>query len=222
MELSLSFGAVGDIIAICGLIKGIVAALDDAHGSAKHYQNVIEHLNIIARTITEVDRILQSQSRISELDNLHSLAVSTIGQIGETLGAFDAKITKFSPSLSQSGSGNIFRDRARKVQWKIEERDVNRLHLEMMSYSSSLQILLQTTSLHLVQHGHSETYGRLDSVMTQTGTLVKGETQVFRQYVSQIKETLSRRIGFVIKIGLGLKKTTDRILAIALDLGKEL
>ncbi|GAB1314797.1 hypothetical protein MFIFM68171_05007 [Madurella fahalii] len=222
MELSLSFGAVGDIIAICGLVKGIAAALDDARGSAKHYRDLIEHLHIIARTITEIDRVFQHQSRTSGLDSLHSLAVRTAEQISETLGAFNAKIKKFHPSLSQSGSGNRFRDAARKVQWKIEERDVDKLRMEMMGYSSSLQILLQAASLHVNQHGHSETHGRLDSIMTQTRALVRGQTQGLQQCASRIKETLSGRIGFVIKIGLDLKKTTDRILAIGLDLRKEL
>lgn len=76
MELSVSFGAVGDIIAICGLIKGIVAALDDARGSPKHYQDVIEHLNITSRTIAEVDRVFRNQLRTSELDGLYPLAIN--------------------------------------------------------------------------------------------------------------------------------------------------
>jgi hypothetical protein len=40
MEVALSFGAFGDLLALSILIKDIVSALDDCRGSSREYQNL--------------------------------------------------------------------------------------------------------------------------------------------------------------------------------------
>jgi hypothetical protein len=147
MELSLSFGAVGDFIAVCNLIKTIISALDDARGSARDYANLIQDLNILSQTLLEVDNVFRNSPRVGGLHGLQALAIRTSGHIRDSLNEFGAKIKKYAPSLSCGGSGSRFRDAARKVQWKLEERDIDKFRAEILGHKTSLQILMDATSL---------------------------------------------------------------------------
>jgi hypothetical protein len=145
MEFSATFGAVGDFISIGLLIREIVSALDDARGSAKEYRGLIQSLNILNDTLTEVDKAFDGASQVSDLATLRALGRRIAGQIKTSLTDFQAKIHKFGPSLSQNGSGNFIKDVARKVQWRLEEKDVEKFRAEIGGYSGSLQILLEST-----------------------------------------------------------------------------
>jgi hypothetical protein len=53
--MPITFGAVGDIISVCLLVKDLVGALDKARGSKAEYQSVIRELQILERITLEID-----------------------------------------------------------------------------------------------------------------------------------------------------------------------
>lgn len=147
MELSLTFGAVGDFIAVCSLIKEIVTALDHTRGSASEFRDLRSQLEILATTVQEAESLFNHASQHNVLFGLRSVALQTTTQIRNSIDRFKNHVAKFGPSLSTGGSGNRVRDTGRKVQWRFKKGDVEKFQGELATYSSTLQILLQIASM---------------------------------------------------------------------------
>lgn len=54
MSAALTFGSVGDIIALCGLAIELGKALSSAHGSAKEYQSLRRDLDQFIQVLMQV------------------------------------------------------------------------------------------------------------------------------------------------------------------------
>lgn len=147
MELALTFGAVGDFLAISLLIKDIVMALDDCRGSSKAYQDLVCSLTILDDAIREVDRVFRDPRRASNNKSLSATALKGIQQIQQSLQNFNEQLQKFRPSLSQGGSGNRIKDAAKKIQFKLEEKDLEKIKGEVTGYTVALKMMLEMLTL---------------------------------------------------------------------------
>ena len=149
MELGLTFGSVGDFIAITVLIKDIVAALDDASGSAREYQHLARELDTLRLTIEEVKRTFEDPHLIHSLENLTQIALDTVAQINECLNGFLGQICKYEPTLSAGASGkrNCLKAVGRKVQWKLNEKEVEEFRAEAMGCTMALNVLLKVITV---------------------------------------------------------------------------
>ncbi|GJC96415.1 hypothetical protein ColKHC_05241 [Colletotrichum higginsianum] len=49
MEFTLTFGAVGDFIAVIEVVRSIIVALDDCRGSVKENRDVVQSLEVLRR-----------------------------------------------------------------------------------------------------------------------------------------------------------------------------
>lgn len=67
MDVGLSFGSVGDIIAICQLIAELSKALNDATGSAAQYQEICKELNGFVSLLMQVSSLSPSARRFNLL-----------------------------------------------------------------------------------------------------------------------------------------------------------
>lgn len=118
MEVTLTFGAVGDFISIGLLIKDIVSALDEHRGSAKSYRELIEGITLLGQAVQQAEQIYQDSqpSALDGLEDLVSIAKSTIAQIDTSLVSFrDGVSAKYGQSLAGGGSGNILKDVSKKI-----------------------------------------------------------------------------------------------------------
>jgi len=148
MEVALTCGAVGDFISIALLIKDIISALDECRGSAKAFRDLIEEIGLLQKNLEQIERIYQGPELPDGLESLGSIARATISQIRTCLEAFCNKVyNKYGESLAEGGSGNVFRDVSRKLQWKLEEREVEKFRSEMAGYRMSLEMFLQVTTV---------------------------------------------------------------------------
>ena len=149
MELGLTFGSVGDFIAITALIKDIVAALDDARGSAKEYQDLVRELDTLRQTLEEVQKTFEDPQLITSLENLTQIALDTVVQINECLNGFLGQICKYEPTLGTvtSGKGNRLKAVGRKAQWRLNERDVEKFRAEVMGCTMALNVLLKVITV---------------------------------------------------------------------------
>ncbi|KAK0609397.1 hypothetical protein B0T14DRAFT_541014 [Immersiella caudata] len=155
MELALTFGAVGDFLSIASLIKDIVSALDDSRGSAKAYRGLIDEITHLHKALEQVDDIYRGPDIPTGLSDLVSIAQTSISRVRDTLTAFYARICKkYDDSLSEGGSGNIFKDAARKIQFKLEEKDVIGFRAEVAGHRMSLELFLQVITVRLEQENH--------------------------------------------------------------------
>jgi len=148
MELALTFGAIGDFLSIALLIKDIASALDESRGSAKAYRGLIDEITQLHRALEQVDHIYQGPDIPSGLSDLISIAQTTVSQVRETLKAFHGRICKkYGDSLAEGGSGNIFKDSAKRIQFKLEEKDVANFRTELSGHRMSLELFLQITTV---------------------------------------------------------------------------
>lgn len=144
MELAFTFGAVGDFIALSVLIKDIIGALDDCRGSSKVYQDLVQSLVILDSTLGEVDQVFRDPRHATFAQRLCATAQESVRQINDALQSFHDKLKKFRPSLGPGGSGNRLKDAARKIQFKMDEKDINSVKGDIQEYKMTLSLLLDT------------------------------------------------------------------------------
>jgi len=149
MDFGLTFGSVGDFIAIIALIRDIIEALDDARGSAKEYQDLVRELDTLRQTVEAVQRTLEDPQLIDSLEDLAKTALDTVAQINDCLNGFLGQIGKYEPTLSAGASGkrNCLKSMGRKVQWKLNGREVENFRAEVMRCTMALNVLLKVVTL---------------------------------------------------------------------------
>jgi len=147
MELALTFGAFGDLLALSVLIKDIIVCLDDCRGSSKEYQDLAQSLVILGDALREVNRVFRDPRRLSAAQRLCETALKSIHQIQETLKVFNEKLQKFRLSLGPVGSGNRIKDIARKIQFKLDEKDIAKFRGEVTGYTVALKMLMDAMTM---------------------------------------------------------------------------
>lgn len=148
MEVALTFGAVGDFLSIALLIKDIIAALDECRGSAKAYGELIEEINLLQKNVDQIERIFKAPDLSDGFQDLNAIAQTTITQTRKCLKGFCARVRrKYGENLAEGGSGNVFKDVTRKIQWKLEEKEVEKFRSDVMAYRMSLEMFLQVTTM---------------------------------------------------------------------------
>lgn len=143
-----TFGSFGDFLSIAALIKDIVEALNDSRGSSKKYQELINGLGILNTAMEQVRQLCTSQRFLADIESTLVTALEqAVAKVWQSLEDFHAKIWKYSASLSPGGSGNVVKDAFRKIQYKLEEKDVQDFHQEILEYKTSLELLLQLAQM---------------------------------------------------------------------------
>jgi hypothetical protein len=158
--MPITFGSVGDIIAVCVLVKDCVEALSDANGSASQYQAVIRELYILEKALLEVGVLSRTHATTPELTALFTSADTTIEQCRKSLAHFKAKIQPYENHLgTTSTNSNVqkaFNGSAKKLLWQIKMKDeVARFRAEVVAYSVSIDQILAAATMYdrcIMQH----------------------------------------------------------------------
>lgn len=149
--MPITFGAVGDIISVCLLVKDLVEALDKARGSEAEYQSLIRELWILDRVLLEIDLLTRTHGggATPELEALCETARKAVERCKELVGDFMKRIKKYRNSFDENKrTTNILKETAIKIRWHIGEKDeVEKFRVEIAGTSSSLQMLLATASV---------------------------------------------------------------------------
>lgn len=66
MSFAVTFGSVGDIIAVTQIVAQIIHALSDSTGSAVRYQQLLEELHSLTRALNHLDRLSSRSSNAPE------------------------------------------------------------------------------------------------------------------------------------------------------------
>lgn len=146
-------GSVGDIIAICLLVKDCVDALSESRGAAASYQAVIRELYILEKALLEIDLLARTYGTTDEISALFESAKSTVKGCQASLQAFKSKTRRFEPYLgpgtSRSTTQRVFKGSAMKLLWQVSMKDdVARFRAEVVAYSLSINQLLATASMY--------------------------------------------------------------------------
>lgn len=146
--MPITFGSVGDIISVCLIVKDLVDALHEAHGSSAEYQSLTHELRLLERSLLHVDMLARVCANSIELNALNATIKQTVDACKESVRLISERIAKFRKSLAKEGSGNSFKDSARKIQWHILKKDeVVRFRDEVMRHCSAINMLISTASV---------------------------------------------------------------------------
>jgi hypothetical protein len=100
--MPITCGSVGDIIAICVLVKDCVEALSDANGSVSQYEAVIRELQMLEKALLEVGLLSRTHATTPELTALFTSTDTTIEQCRKSLARFQSKIQRYGKYLGST------------------------------------------------------------------------------------------------------------------------
>ncbi|KAH7146239.1 hypothetical protein EDB81DRAFT_486124 [Dactylonectria macrodidyma] len=128
MEFALTFGSLGDIIAVCQVAVQLGRAISLGSGavgdSAKEYQDLRDDLDSFVRILMQVVATYQQHELSPYLDGLDKATESVIDQCGSLIqDTLEHVHPKYHCSLRVGGSGKKIRDTYRKIEWSIREKD---------------------------------------------------------------------------------------------------
>jgi hypothetical protein len=148
--MPITFGAVGDIISVCLLVKDLVDALDKARGSKAEYQSAIRELWILDRVLLEIDLLtrMHGDGSTPELRSLCETAKHAATRCKGLVSTFLARVHKYKSTFQEGQKANVVQDAAMKVRWRFGEKDaLEQFRVEITGTSASLQMLLATASV---------------------------------------------------------------------------
>ncbi|KAK4673856.1 hypothetical protein QC763_115600 [Podospora pseudopauciseta] len=223
MEFTLTFGAVGDFLALLSLINDIRSALDDCRGSKKTYRDLVESLTLLQKSLEQVVKIYQGPGFASGLQDLGAIAQATVNQVCAALQEFRDRISsKYGSSLASNGSGNVLRDVTRKIQWKFEEKDVEQFRAKVAGLTVSLNLLLDATTVRLIQQSQEATAKRIDNAEKNTTKVVQKFGQSIEKSFRFIGSRIMSKLDFLSSIGMDLKDSAFQIVTLMFTMSRDL
>lgn len=148
--------SIGDIIACSQLTYKLIQALRDSGGAKTDYQDLINDLSSIHRTLLEVEQMHHASQLTTATVNAilfeaHSLA-KIMDDFLATIEAYHSALS----GLTARSSTNRYRDLVKKLRWSFSETDgVEALRKRLASHSQSIITLIAVATLyvhHLVNH----------------------------------------------------------------------
>jgi len=140
-----AFGfSVGDFVDGIELVRQLINAFKSSAGSSKEYQDLINELYLLERSLLEVKHLQVNDALRPQKVAVEQAALQCQGTISQFL----SKISKYQPSLRICGSGSSWRDGLRKIQWALyRKEDVQRFRAQIQGHTSSIMTLLLTLQL---------------------------------------------------------------------------
>ena len=147
--MSITFGAVGDIISVALLAKDLIATLDEARGSKAEYRDVVQAFNNLNEIIDTVNTyVIQPGLVTPELCTLCETSKQAVARCHDLGGAFLARIGRYQTAFDKSHGTNKLKEVTMAVRWRIGEKEaLVEFYAEVVRATSSLQTLLAIANL---------------------------------------------------------------------------
>ncbi|CZR62688.1 uncharacterized protein PAC_12585 [Phialocephala subalpina] len=147
MSVGITFGSIGDIIAVGQIALSLAKALSDSRGSAKEYQGLVKELETFDQALLQVVALWQNYDTSPEIDSFSTIIKDTIGDWREILFDFRTKIEKkYGRRLGlgepeRRGAVKWLRDAPKKVSWLTEREDIVELRTKLQGASGTITML---------------------------------------------------------------------------------
>jgi len=146
--MSVTFGAVGDIISVCLLVKDLVELLDNSRGSPGEYRSLVRELYALERSLLHIDILCKTYGDSSEIGDICIAAQGAVKECQQSLEELCSRIQKYDVSFQKDGSGNVIKDAAMKLRWHISEKEaVVKFRDTISSHTNALNILLASANV---------------------------------------------------------------------------
>jgi hypothetical protein len=123
MSVAVTFGSVGDIITVVGIIKDLVTTLNNSRGSSADYQRVIRELNTFQNILHQLDDLTKFCENHPDYTALRDTARLEALECARLVEPFKKKLQRYSESLRIGGSGNTVKDAYEKVHYRLLGKD---------------------------------------------------------------------------------------------------
>lgn len=136
--------SVGDFICVINLIIEIISALDQSHGAASQFQDLMGISESLKDAINET----------GSLDCDSEALATALKRAERSVERFLKRIEKHQPSLQIGGSRNKWRDAMHKIQWALyRKNEVNAFRAEISMHLNSIQFLLLSACRFVLHMG---------------------------------------------------------------------
>jgi hypothetical protein len=148
--MPVTFGSVGDIIAVCTLIKDLVAALNQSRGSQAEYKQLIDELNLLEDVLARIGHLCNTAGtttgRRFEVSALHHTTLQIAWTCRKNIENFNIRLKKYGKTLGSSGSSqksDVFKAAVAKIRWQLGEKEhVASFHTKITSQIAFLSLAL--------------------------------------------------------------------------------
>lgn len=152
LQMPVTAGSIGDIIAICLLVRDCVDALSESRGAVASYQAVIRELYVLEKALLEISLLAQNQSNVPELNELRESAKTTVDGCQKSLEVFKKKIGKYEKHFGNDGNKigakKMLTVSAFSLLWQVQmKNDVAQFRAEVVAYSVSVNQLLSASQM---------------------------------------------------------------------------
>ncbi|KAJ4305461.1 hypothetical protein N0V90_000992 [Kalmusia sp. IMI 367209] len=208
--MPISFGAVGDIISVCLLVKDLVDALDEARGSKAEYRSVVRELWILDRALLEIDLLARTHGNGStpELRGLCETAQRAATKCKSLVAEFLERIKKYKASFDDGHKPGMLRKTVMGVRWRVGEKEaLERFRVEIAGTSSSLQMLLATANVNLLALGKKDLQDQLNQIEQRNEQHTSGQHAL----LLEVKDRISNATQQITNGNTALSKITDAL-----------
>jgi hypothetical protein len=148
LGMPITFGSVGDIIAVGQLVKEVLDALSSSRGAAVQYQESKQELFGLSRALLEAELQFREYQHTPSLQGTCSAAYQCVASCRRSLENFRQKITPYDKALCSASTSNALQKATRKVQWSLTAKeDAGNFRHEVLQHTSILNIHLNTMKL---------------------------------------------------------------------------
>ena len=125
--------SVGDFICVINLIIEILGALEQSHGAAAQFQDLMGTFESLKDVLNDVETLNCNSDALSKALRRAELSVER----------FLKKIEPYQPSLQVGGTKNKWKDALQKIKWALyRKEDVNTFRAEISIHLNSIQLIL--------------------------------------------------------------------------------
>ena len=146
-KMPVTFGAVGDIISLCVLIKDLVKCLDECRGSSAQYQAVIHELSSLEKALLEVEKLFRSCEHPVELHTLAIAVKECVAYCRKSITDFKLRMEKFKV-LARGSLDSVVKKTAFRFLWQVSEKhDLAKFREEIKAQCAFINMMLTAISV---------------------------------------------------------------------------
>ncbi|KAJ4147159.1 hypothetical protein LMH87_001704 [Akanthomyces muscarius] len=208
MEVALTFGSLGDIIALCQLAiqlgravgVGGVAARGE---SGKEYQKLRNDLDLFIAILTEVVATYQQHELSPHLQGLDRVSQSVVEKCTTLIQDMLGHLTsRYGSCLSVQGSGWMMRDAYKRVEWCVREKErIQNLRNGLQEGVQTLSLLTSLAIRKSARVDNATLLARIDEVQRICGQAHQEQRDILKLLKKQRAETISQAEQQMQKLG---------------------
>ena len=149
-KMVVSFGSVGDIIALGILIKDLIKCLDNGRGASAEFQTMIRELRSLEYALVEVQFLFLPEPRqeLQSLEPLRNSVLVVAAQLDKCITEYSSRLRRYQNNLQPGGSANFAKDVALKVKWGLSDKEsFPKFQDEIVAHCLSINTLVASTGL---------------------------------------------------------------------------